>query len=155
MLVVDLHTLQTIHCLNLIHNVFLSLNGAEDVENVGRGDASVGKRSSRLDVVVLLHEDLLGQWHEIMLLDATLVLHNNLAVTPLDLAHDDLAVDFGKDGRVGRIAGFEEFGDTRQTAGDIGCFADSAGDLDNDLADTHIASVFYGDVGAHRKVVSP
>ena len=35
-LVVDLHTLESVNGLNLIHNVLLSLDRTEDIEDVGR-----------------------------------------------------------------------------------------------------------------------
>ncbi len=61
MLVVDLHTLQTINRLDLVHDVFLGLYRTENTENVGRGDTAVGQPGTGLDVVVLLNQDLLGQ----------------------------------------------------------------------------------------------
>ena len=99
MLVVDLHTLQTVNRLNLVDDVVLSLDRPEDVEDVGRGDSTVGKPCAGLDVVVLLNQNLLGKRNEVVLLDAGLVLDDDLAVSSLDLAHEHLAVDLGENGR--------------------------------------------------------
>ena len=98
-LVVDLHTLQTVNRLYLVDNIVLSLDWSEDVEDVGRGDASVREPCSGLDVVVLLNQNLLCKRNEIVLLDSGLVLDDDLTVTSLDLAHEHLTVDFGKDRR--------------------------------------------------------
>ena len=68
MLVVDLHTLQTVNRLYLVDDVVLSLDRSEDVEDVGRGDATVRKPCSGLYVVVLLNQDLLGKRNEVVLL---------------------------------------------------------------------------------------
>ena len=69
MLVIDLHALQTVNLLNLIHDVLLNLDRTEYVENVGRGYGAVGKTGSGPYVVVLLNEYLLGHRHEIGFLD--------------------------------------------------------------------------------------
>ena len=92
-LVVDLHTLQTVDSLNLVDNVVLRFDRSEDVEDVGRGDASVGQFGTCLDIVILLYENLLGGRNEVVLLDTGLILDDDVAVTPLDLAHQNLTVD--------------------------------------------------------------
>ena len=69
-LVVDLHTLKAVNLLNFIDNVFLNLDRAKDVEDVGRGDCTVGKPHSGLHIVVLLHQDLFCKRNEISLLDS-------------------------------------------------------------------------------------
>ena len=99
MLVVDLHTLQTVNRLDLVDDVVLGLDRSEDVEDVGRRGATVGQLGAGLDVVVLLDEDLLGERNEIVHLLSGFVLDDDFAVAPLDLAHKYLTVDFGEDGR--------------------------------------------------------
>ena len=65
MLVVDLHALHTVHLLHLIDDVLLHLRRAEDIEDVARGDRTVGQRAAGLHVVVLLNDDLTRQRHQV------------------------------------------------------------------------------------------
>ena len=120
-LVVDLHTLQTIDVLNLVDNVLLNGGRALDGENVVGSDDSIGERCAGAHGVVLLHKDLLGEADEVFLLVAGLGGDDDLAVTALDLTHGDLTIDLGDDCGVARVAGLEELGDTGQTSGDIAC----------------------------------
>ena len=96
MLVVDLHTLQAVHCLNLVHDILLSLDRSEYIEDVAGRNSTVGKGSAGLYIVVLLNKNLLGQRHQIVLLDTVLVADYDFAVTSLDLAHQNLTVDLGE-----------------------------------------------------------
>ena len=93
MFVVDLHTLQTIHGLNLIDNVLLSLHRTKDVQDVGRRSTAVGETGTGLHVVVLLNQDLLGGRNLIVALLAAAVLHDDLTLTALDLTHENLTID--------------------------------------------------------------
>ena len=99
-LVIDLHTLETVNLLDFIDNVFLHLDRSENVENVRRGDCSVRKPHAGLHVVVLLNKYLLGKRYEVSLFLSGLALDDDFAVSSLDLAHYHLSVDFGNDGRV-------------------------------------------------------
>ena len=101
-LVVDLHALQTIHGLDLVDDVLLRLHRTEDVQDVGRGDAAVGQAGACANVVVLLDQDLLGRRDLVGLLDTGTVLHPDDTLAALDLVHEDLAVDLGDDGGIGR-----------------------------------------------------
>ena len=153
MLVVDLHTLETINRLDLVHDILLGLYRAEYTENVGRGDAAVGQPGTGLDVVVLLNQDLLGQRNQIVLFSTALVLDGDLTVTAFDLAHDNLAVDLGDDGGVGRVAGLEQLGNARQTARNIAGLTDGTRNLDEHVAHAHHVAVVGHDVCTHRQVV--
>ena len=107
MLVVDLHTLHAVHLLHLVDDVLLHLRRAEDIEDVARSDGAVRQRTSGLHVVVLLHDDLTRQGHEVTLHVALLRGDDDLAVAALDLAERHLAVDLRDDGRIRRVAGLE------------------------------------------------
>jgi hypothetical protein len=56
---------------------------------------------------------------EVLLRDAGLVLDDDRPLAAALLAELDLAVDLADDGRVLRLAGLEDLGDSRQTAGDV------------------------------------
>ena len=94
MLVVDLHTLQTVNVLYLIDDVLLNGGRTLDGEDVARGDRTVGERSSCTYGVVLLHKDLLRERNEIFALLASLRCNDDLTITTLHLAHCNLTVDF-------------------------------------------------------------
>ena len=94
MLVVDLHTLQTVNVLNLINDILLYGCGALDGEDVARSDDTVRERSACTHSVVLLNEDLLRQRYEILALVASLRCDDDLTVATLNFAHCNLTVDF-------------------------------------------------------------
>ena len=152
-LVVDLHTLEAIDVLNLIDDVFLNGGGTLDGEDVAGGDGTIGKRRSGTNKVVLLHKDLLGEGHKILLDFAELGGNHDFAVAALDSAHRDFAIDFGNNSGVGRVARLEEFGDTRQTTGDVACRTHHARNLGDDVARFEALSVFDGDVAVDGEVV--
>ena len=94
MLVVDLHTLQTIHILYFVDDVLLDGRGTLDGQDVGRRDDTVRERCSGTHGIVLLYQYLLGEGHEVLALLTGLRGDHNLAVTALHLTHGDLTVDF-------------------------------------------------------------
>ena len=65
-----------------------------------------------------------------------------------------LAVDLGDDGVVLRLAGLEELGDARQTAGDVLRLRGLARDLREDVAGLDVVAVLDDDVGADREEVA-
>ena len=119
---------------NFVDDVLLYGGGTLDGEDVVGGDATVGEGRAGADVVVLLHEDLLGEGHEVLLDFAELGGDDNLAVATLDVAHGDFTIDFRNDSGVAGVAGLEEFGDTGQTTGDVAGLSYSARNLDEDIA---------------------
>ena len=153
MLVVNLHTLQTIHILNLIHDIFLYGSRPLDGQNIGRSDYTVGKRGSGTHGIVLLHQNLLGQRHKILALLAGLGCNDYLTVTTLYLTHRHLTVNLGNDSRVGRIASLEEFGNTWKTSGDVTGLTHGTRNLDKRLTGLDSLTVFYDNVTSHREVV--
>ena len=153
MLVVYLHTLQAVNVLHLVDDVLLHGRRALDGQDVGRGDNAVGQRCAGTHGIVLLNQNLLGERHEVLALLAGLGCNDNLAVATLYLAHGDLAVDFADNGRVGRVAGLEELGDTGKTSGDVTGLAHGTRYLDEGLTGLYGLSVLNHHVASHREVV--
>ena len=118
-LVIDLHTLHTVNFLNLIHNVLLNLGGSFNGQDISRGDGTIRQRCTGLYVIILLYQDLLGQWYQVFLYFTGLGSDDDLTVTTLDLAKGYFTVDFRNHSRIGRIPGFKQFGYPWQTTGDI------------------------------------
>src|SRR5690606_2787026 len=58
-LVVDLHTLQTVYFLDFVHQVFLYGRRALDRQDIGRGDRPIRKLLTSLHEVVILNQDVL------------------------------------------------------------------------------------------------
>src|SRR5690606_27013834 len=61
--------------------------------------------------------------------------------------------DFGQDGRLLRLARFEQVGHARQTAGDVAGLGRLLRDTGNDVADIHFGIVGDADDGARRQEV--
>ena len=115
-LVVDLHTLEAVNVLHLVDDVFLHGGGTLDGKDVAGRNRTVGERRTSTYVVVLLHENLLGEGHEVLLDFAKFGGDDDFAVATLDGAHGDFSVDFGNDGGVARVACFEELGILMRTS---------------------------------------
>ena len=154
MLVVDLHTLHTVDVLHLVDDILLDGRRAHDIEYIRGGDSAVGERSAGLHEVVLLHEKLLRQRHIVFLLLAQTRCDDDLAVASLHLAVGHLAVDLGHDGRIGRVAGLEQLGDTGQTARDVTGIAGGAGYLDEYLSGLKLCAVVEHKMSAHRQRIA-
>ena len=152
-LIVDLNALHAVNVLHLVDDVLLNGCRAHDVEDVGRGDGTVGQRCAGAHVVVLLYQHLLRQGHQVLLLLAELGDDADFAVAALVLAEVHLAVDFGNDGGVRRVAGLEQLGDTGQTARDVAGAAGAAGNLDDDVAGLDVGLLVQHEVGAYRQRV--
>ena len=153
MFVVDLHTLQTIHVLNFIHDILLNSCRALDGEDVARRDDTVRERCACTHGVVLLHQDLLGKADEVLTLLTRLRSDDDFAVTALHFTHGDLAVDFADDGRIAGVAGFEELGDTRQTTGDVTTLGHGTRNLHKRGTCLDCLSVFNNNVSTHGEAI--
>ena len=70
-------------------------------------------------IVAFLHKDLLGQRDEVLLLLAHTRFEDKLAVTTLDMAHNDLTINLRYHSLVRRITCLQQLGYTRQTTGNI------------------------------------
>ena len=122
MLVVNLHTLQTVHVLYLVHDILLHCRRTFNGQNVGRRSGTVRQRSTSTYIVVLLYQNLFGQRHEILLHFTQLGSDDNLTVTAFQFTHRDFTVDFRNHCGIGRITRFEQLRHTRKTSRDVAGF---------------------------------
>ena len=156
MLVINLHTLQTINVLNLIHDVLLHGCGTLDGQDVGWRDSTIGKWSAGTNVVVLLNQYLTVGWNEV-LLDGLFTTQtrsdDDFAITTLQLTHRDFAINFGNSCGVARVASLEELCNARQTAGDITTATDDTRYLNEHVTCLDFLTVFDGNVTTDGKVV--
>ena len=110
--------------------------------------------SPALHVVAGVHAEVLAVRHEVLALDAAFAADDDRPLAAALLAeHFDDAVDLGHDGRVLRLAGLEDFGHARQTAGDVLRAGDFAGRLGQQRAGRDGLAFVDFDVGLFGQVV--
>ena len=146
MLVVDRHTLHTIDILHLVDDVFLHSSRTLDGKDVCWCDGTIRKRCTSTHVVVLLHKNLLGQWHEILADITHLRGEDNFTVTTLHLTHCHLTVDFCNDGWVRWVTCLEQLGHTWETTRDIACLGNGTWNLDEDVTSLELLTIFHHNV---------
>ena len=119
MLVVDVHALQAVDFLNFVDEVLLQFLLATNVEDVVRVAGAIHERIAGCHTFAFLHVDMNAARQRVFPL-LPVVAHDieaALALADFAVLHD--TVDFRHDGGFTRLARFEEFNDTRQTARDV------------------------------------
>ena len=100
--------------------------------------------------VVVLYQYLVGQFYQIAFFFAVLGRDDDFLVASFYGSEFNYAVDFSNDCRIGRIAGFEQFGHTRQTAGDVACFGALSRNFYQYLTGLYLCAVVHHKVSADR-----
>jgi hypothetical protein len=160
-LVVDLHALQAVHLLHFVEQVLLHRTRALDAQNVVRVHRPFGQTVTGAHAVALVHTQVLAGRHFVQLLRLRIVhaphrafdargAHEDLALAALDVAEADEAVHLGNRRRILRLAGFEELGHTRQTAGDVARLVRLTADLGERHAGAHLLAVLDREHGTDR-----
>ena len=99
----------------LLHGLF-----AGDAEDVVRHERTVDQRVAGPDEVAGVDAQVLAVRDQVLAFDAGLAADDDRPLAALLLAEEfDRAVDLGDDGRILRLAGFEDFRHAGQTAGDV------------------------------------
>ena len=148
-LVVNLHTLQTVNVLHLVDDVFLYCGGTLDRQDVIGSDDTVRKWCTCTHGVVFLNKNLLGQRHKILALFTCLGSHDNLSVTTLYLAHGHLTVNLAHHSRVGRVTCLKQLGHTWKTTGDVTCLTNGTRNLHQGSTCRNSLTVFHNNVTSH------
>ena len=105
-------------------------------------------------MLAFLHVDVHAAWKRIFLGGLSVFAFDvNLAQALADFAVAHNSVDFADDGRILRLARFEEFDDARQTAGDVLGLGGFPRNLRKNVARLHIVAVLNHQVGARRHQV--
>src|SRR5215831_5346344 len=141
-LVVDVDALQAVDLLHGVDEIGLRVLFAEDGENVVRIERAVNERLAGAHVFALLHIDVRAAGNGVFLHGASIFAFDvNLALPLGDFAvlHD--AVDFADDGRIARLARFEEFDDARQTTGNVFGLGSLARNLCEHVSGLHIVAI--------------
>ena len=119
-LVVDFHALAAVDVLDFAHQVLLHGLFAGDAQDVVRHQRPVDQGLAGPDEVAGVDAQVLAVRDEVLAFDAALAADDDRPLAAALLAQQlDRAVDLGDDGRVLRLAGLEDFGHARQTAGDV------------------------------------
>ena len=85
-----------------------------------RHQRTVDQRLAGPHEVAGMHPQVLAVRDEVLAFDAAFAADDDRPLAAALLAQQfDGAVDLGDDGRILRLAGFEDFRDSRQTAGDV------------------------------------
>src|SRR6185436_8303254 len=118
-LVVDVHALQPVDLLDLVHQVPLQLLLAAHAQDVVRIDGAVHQGLARLDPFRFLHVDVRAAGELVLALVVLVRGHEDLAVLLGDVAvlHD--TVDLRDDGRLLGTPGLEQLDHAGQTARDV------------------------------------
>ena len=112
--------MQAVNFLHFVDEVLLQILRSADLEDFVRDHRTFGQLLAFLHEVALEDNDVLAQRNEVFLFGAGLgVLEDQLAFAANRAADFDDAVDLRDLRSVFRTAGFEQFGHTRQTAGDV------------------------------------
>ena len=152
-LVVDIDALQPVDFLNLVDQVLLQFLLAQHVENVVRVARAVHERLAGLDPLALLNVDVDAARQRVFALLAVVAGHVDLALALADFAVLHHAVDFRDDGRLTRLARFEQLDHARQTAGDVLGLGGFARDLGQHVAGVDLVAIVHHQVGMRRHEV--
>src|ERR1017187_8020423 len=152
-LVVDVDALQTVDFLNLVDQVLLQFLFTEDSQDVVRVAGSVHERLAGFHALAFLDVDVHAAGQGILALFPFVALDIDFALALGNFAvlHD--AVDLRDDGRLARLARFEQFHHARQTAGDVLRLGGFARDLGHHVAGVDVFSVAYHQVSVGRHEV--
>ena len=153
-LVVDAHALESVDLLDLVDEVLRERVLAEHLEDVVRVRRTVHQRLARAHAVAFADREVLALRDQVLGRIADLGDDEHLALALGVLAEVHDAVDLADDRVVLRLAGFEQLGDARQTAGDVLRLRRLARDLRDHVAGLDVVAIVDEDVRADRQEVT-
>ena len=150
MLIVNLHTLQTVYILNFIHDIFLYSRRTFDRQNISRSGSTIRQRSTGTNVIVLLYKNLFRQRNKIFLHFTGLRSNDDLTITTFHLTHSYLTIYFRYNSRIRRVTCFKQLCNTRKTTGNITSLTYGTRNLNDYLTSFHLLTIFDHDVSTYR-----
>src|SRR6266545_1326464 len=153
-LVIDLHALEPVDLLHLVHQPAGELLLTEHAQDVVRVRGAVHERLARTDAVARVHRDVLALADQVLLREIRpeLAVHlggdDDLALALRVLPEGDDAVDLRDDRVLLRLAGLEELRDARETARDVLRLRGLARHLREHVAGVHLVPVVHDEVRA-------
>ena len=119
MLIVNTHALQAVNFLHLVDQILSQRLFAENVQDIMRIRRAVHQSFPRPDPIAVVHADMFALRNQILTRLAHLGSDDNFPFAFGVFAEGYDAVDFSDDRELFRLACFEEFRHSRQTAGNI------------------------------------
>ena len=152
MLVIDLHTLQAVHLLNLIDDVLSQGRNALESQNVVGAERPFRHDFALLDGFALKHRQLTPLRNQLFVVirairqGCAIGRRNHQTTLALGLfAEADGAGDFREDRRLLRLTCFEQIGNPGQTTGNVACLRAFLWDAGNHVTHLHIGTIFQID----------
>ena len=151
-LVVDLHTLQTIHVLNFVHDVAGQSFDTEQTQDVVRIGRTFNDFFTALNHLAVVHENLLVLGDQAFVLVAVQI-GNDQTLLALGFLTERNGTGFlGEHAGILRTAGFKELGHTRQTTGNVAGLLAFARDTGKNFAFVNLLTVAHHDNGVDRQL---
>src|SRR5690606_35331196 len=142
-LVVDLHTLQAVHVLNLVDDVLGQGADTQQAQDVMRVARTIGDHFTLVHLLAFDDVQVAPLRNQLFVRLAAIGRRNHLTTLALGfLTERDGAADLRQDRRLFRTARFEQVGNTRQTTGDVA----GLGSLLRDTRD-NVTHIDLGTVG--------
>ena len=151
MLVVDLHALQSVDVLHLVHDVArqcLDAQQAQDVVWIGR---AVDDHLALVDHLTVVHQHVLLFRDQELVRVAVQVSDDQTLLALRVLAERDRTGDFRQHAGVLGRACLEQLGHPRQTPGNVPVLLGFLRNTCQHLADGHLLAVAHGNQRAHRE----
>ena len=150
-LVVDLHALQSVDVLHLVHDVArqrLDAQQAQDVVRIGR---AVHDHLALVDHLTIVHQHVL-LFRDQELVGVAVQVGDDQTLLALGvLAERDRTGDLCQHAGILGRTGFEQLGHPRQTPGNVPVLLGFLRDTCQHLADGHLLAIAHGDQRAHRE----
>src|SRR5215471_554883 len=152
--VVDVDALKAVDLLNGVNEVSLGVFFAENRQQVVEVERTVDERLAGADVLAFLDVDVNAAWDGVFLGGFAIIAFDvDLAHALADFAVTDVTIDLADDRGILGLAGFEEFNDARQTAGDVFGLGGFARDLRENVASLNFVTILDHQVSARRHEV--
>src|SRR6185312_5209049 len=147
-LVRDGYTLQTVDFLDFVDEIHLQLALAKNFQNVVRVARPVDECIAGAQPLAFLNVDVDAAGNAVLFLLSVVRRDVHLTLTLGNLAKANHTIDLRDDRRIARLAGLEQFDNSRQTAGDVLRTGGFARDLREDVAGVQFVSVLHHQVSA-------
>src|SRR5262249_5284762 len=145
-LVVDVHTLEAVDLLHLVHHVLLQLAHAANLQDLLWDHKTICELLALHHAISALHDQVLGVRDEVLLFHPRVFIpDDDDALILLNASKVNHAIDLGDLGRVLRTASFKEFRNAWQTASNILRLNCTARDTREKLTSRHLLTFSHGD----------
>ena len=149
MFIIDFHTLQTIHFLDLIDEIVPNRCWSENMENIVRRDSAFTKVCSGINIIAFMNNHVFTIRDRVYSLFPINTHHMDLADSALCITKTDGTIDFCHDSRVCRFPRFKQFSNTGKTPRNITSFTNILWNFHQSLSTIHYLFIRYNQGGFH------